>query len=426
MDAYRVSRSEPLNGEVEISGAKNAVLPMMAATLLAKGVSVIRNVPNLKDVRTMADVLRVVGARVKFTDGVLEVDTTAVSHYEAPYELVKTMRASIYVLGPLLAHFGEARVSLPGGCAWGPRPVDLHIKGMEELGAKVTVTHGYIEARASELTGAHIFFQISSVGATANVLMAAVLASGTTILDNAAVEPEIDNLADFLNSMGARITGIGTRTLHIEGVPALKPGVGTTIPDRIEAGTFLAAGAITRGKVRVTRVEPGHLKEVTRHFVRMGLDLSYGPDWIELDARHGVLHPVNVVTQPYPGFPTDMQAQVMALLTTVSGNSTVQDTIYPDRFKHLSELDRLGAEIQLHGDTAFITGGQPLSAAPVMASDLRASAALVLAGLVAEGTTLVTRIYHMDRGYELFEAKLAKLGGLIQRVREGDEGEPES
>lgn len=420
MDYYNVSAGAPLDGEVTISGAKNAVLPIMSAALLARGRSRIDNVPNLKDVRTMADVLRVVGARVAFENGSMEIDCSEVSHFEAPYELVVTMRASIYVLGPLLARYGRARVSLPGGCAWGPRPVDLHIWGMEQLGAKVEVTHGYIEATAEQLHGAQIHFPISSVGATANVLMAAVLAKGETVLDNAAVEPEIDNLCHFLLSMGAKIEGIGSRTLRIQGVEALLPGSCSTIPDRIEAGTFLCAAAITRGRVRVNRVNPHHLMEVIRSFVKMNLQVDYGEDWIELNATEDKLKPITVITQPYPGFPTDMQAQFMALLTTIPGNSAVKDTVYPDRFKHLSELDRLGATLQLQGDTALIEGGKQLTAAPVMVSDLRAGAALVLAGLVAVGTTVVSRIYHMDRGYEQFEQKLTALGGIIERHHQID------
>ncbi len=420
MDYYKVTSSPPLHGEVLISGAKNAVLPVMAASLLARGTSKITNVPNLKDVRTMADVLRVVGAQISFDAGKMEIDCSRVTHFEAPYELVVTMRASIYVLGPLLARYGRARVSLPGGCAWGPRPVDLHIWGMEQLGAQVEVTHGYIEATAERLKGAYIHFPISSVGATANVLMAAVLAEGETTLDNAAVEPEIDNLCHFLISMGAKIQGVGSRTLRIEGVSELSPGESTTIPDRIEAGTFLVAAAMTRGQVRVKKVIPKDLMEVIRTLVKMNLQVDYGEDWIELDARSAELKPVKVITQPFPGFPTDMQPQFMALLSTVPGNSVIQETVYPDRFKHLSELDRLGATIQLQGDTAIIEGGARLTAAKVMTSDLRAGAALALAGLAAKGTTEVSRIYHMDRGYERFEEKLSAIGGLIERCRDND------
>jgi UDP-N-acetylglucosamine 1-carboxyvinyltransferase len=425
MDQYIVEPSGPLFGEVKISGAKNAVLPIMAATLLARGVSRISNVPNLKDVRTMSDVLRVIGARVEFKDGVLEIDTTNADHLEAPYELVKTMRASIYVMGPLLALHGEVRVSLPGGCAWGPRPVDLHLKGMEKLGAQMSMDHGYIIAKApnKRLKGAEYHFPISSVGATANVLMAAVLAEGKTILQNAAVEPEIDNLADFLNTMGAKISGIGTRTLVIEGVESVQPGNWHTIPDRIEAGTFLAGAAITRGRVTVTNVDAKHLENVLDSFKEMGCDITIDGTNITLDAENKTLKPVNVETQPYPGFPTDMQAQMMALLCTVPGTSVVADTIYHDRFKHVMELDRLGAHISLRDHVATISGGHPFTCAPVMASDLRASAALVLAGLVADGKTKVSRIYHMDRGYEAFEKKLAGLGGLVTRVKEQSEEE---
>lgn len=418
MDSFKIDYSGVLQGQVDASGAKNAVLPVMAATLLAPGVSVIENVPQLKDVRTMSDVMRVLGARVEQNGSTMTVDATQANYLEAPYELVKTMRASIYVMGPLLARHGEARVSLPGGCAWGPRPVDLHLKGMEALGAEISVDHGYIVAKADKLVGAEINFPISSVGATANVLMAAVLAEGKSTLNNAAMEPEIDALCDYLNDMGAQITGVGTKSLSVVGVKELKPGRGVTIPDRIEAGTYLVAGAITGGCVRVNKAEPKHLGAVMDAFKEMGFGVSQGEDWVEVDARDQQIKPANIITLPYPGFPTDMQAQFMALLATIEGNSIVQDTIYPDRFTHLSELDRLGANISLKENIASIVGGAQLSAAPVMASDLRASAALVLAGLVAEGTTEISRIYHIDRGYENFEEKLSSLGGKITRVKE--------
>lgn len=418
MDSFKIDFSGVLSGEVVTSGAKNAVLPVMAATLLAPGISIIENVPNLKDVKTMSDVMRVLGARVVQEGSTLKVDATDANYLEAPYELVKTMRASIYVMGPLLARHGEARVSLPGGCAWGPRPVDLHLKGMEALGAQITVDHGYIVAKADKLVGAEINFPISSVGATANVLMAAVMAEGQSVLNNAAMEPEIDSLCDYLNDMGAKISGIGTKCLIVEGVNELKPGNGVTIPDRIEAGTYLVAGAITQGKVKVTKANPKHLGAVIKVFKDMGYGVDVGEDWVQVDAVDRQIKPTNIITLPYPGFPTDMQAQFMALLATVEGNSIVQDTIYPDRFKHLSELDRLGAEISLKDNVASVIGGAQLSAAPVMASDLRASAALVLAGLVASGTTEISRIYHIDRGYESFEAKLSSLGGKIQRIKE--------
>lgn len=420
MDAFRVTGGKtPLQGDVVISGAKNAVLPMMASALLADGVSHITNVPHLRDMKTMSDLMRVIGCRVTGGEHELRIDTTGADHLEAPYELVKTMRASFYVLGPLTARFGRARVSLPGGCAWGPRPVDLHLKGLEALGATITVTHGYVEATcAGRLQGGTFEFPISSVGATANVLMAATLAQGTTVLKNAAVEPEIDATVDYLLSMGAQIQGRGSRTLIIEGQKSLQPGQGRTIADRIEAGTFLCGAMITRGRVKVLAVDPSHQGALLEVFRQMGALAQTGQDWIEVDASQNELKPVKIVTLPFPGFPTDMQAQLMAVLTTVPGISTIQDTIYSDRFKHVSELDRLGAQIDLQGDTATIQGGTPLSGAPVMASDLRASAAMVLAGLVAEGTTTISRIYHLDRGYEDFEEKLMTLGGIIERFRE--------
>jgi len=417
MDSFRVTAQGPLDGEVAVSGAKNAVLAVMAAALLADGVSEISNVPHLKDMKTMSDVLRVIGCRIDGGEHQLRIDTRGANHLEAPYELVKTMRASFYVLGPLVARFGRCRVSLPGGCAWGPRPVDLHLKGLEALGAKVTVTHGYVEAVSEgPLKGASFHFPISSVGATANVLMAATLAEGTTVLHNSAVEPEIDALVDYLIGMGAVIQGRGTRTLTIQGVKMLRPGKGRTIADRIEAGTFLCGAAITRGRVRVTRMDPAHQGAVLDVFRAMGCLVTVGDDWVEVDARGRDLKPVNITTMPFPGFPTDMQAQFMAVLATVPGISVIQDTVYNDRFMHVSELERLGAEIQLKGDTARIIGGRHLSGAQVMASDLRASAAMVLAGLVAEGATDISRIYHLDRGYEDFESKLLSLGGKVERL----------
>ena len=419
MDSYLVESSPALQGTIQVSGAKNAVLPVMAAAMLAPGESVIENVPNLKDVRTMADVLRVCGAKVKHEGGRMSIDGSTVDHFEAPYELVKTMRASIYVLGPLLARFGRAKVSLPGGCAWGPRPVDLHIQGMKALGAEVTVTHGYIEAKAERLKGGEFDFPISSVGATANVLMAAVLAEGTSVLTNTSIEPEIDALVDYLNSMGARIEGKGTRRLVIDGVPALRPGLGRTIPDRIEAGTFLCAAAATQGCVTLEKVEPGHMKKVLEKFELMGAKLDIGNDTITLDARDVKLKPVDITTKPFPGFPTDMQPQFMALLALVEGRSVITETIYLDRYKHLSELQRLGADLSLRDHTAVINGVASFSGAPVMASDLRAGAALCIAGFAAEGSTEVSRIYHMDRGYENFEEKIAALGGKIKRIPEG-------
>ncbi|MDR2580706.1 MAG: UDP-N-acetylglucosamine 1-carboxyvinyltransferase [Fibromonadaceae bacterium] len=417
MDSFLVSSNGPLKGSVKISGAKNAVLPVMAAAMLTDGVSRIGNVPHLKDMRTMADVLRVTGCRIKESENELSIDSSDINHLEAPYELVKTMRASFYVLGPLVAKFGRCRVSLPGGCAWGPRPVDLHLKGLEALGAKINITHGYVEAICDgRLKGNTFSFPISSVGATANILMAATLAEGSTVLQNSLIEPEITALAEYLTDMGAKIDGIGTRTLIVHGVEKLNPGNGDTIADRIEAGTFLAAAAITRGKVKVTNMVPAHQGALLECFKNIGCKISQGDDWVELDAEGMSLSPAHITTLPYPGFPTDMQAQLMAVLASIKGTSSVRDTIYSDRFKHVSELERLGADISLKEDTAIITGGSPLSGAPVMASDLRASAALVLAGLAASGQTKISRIYHLDRGYENFEGKLALLGANVERV----------
>lgn len=422
MDKFVVpSVVEPLLGEVEISGAKNAVLAVMAAALLSEGVSEISNVPHLKDMKTMSDVLRIIGCKIDGEKHQLRIDTRGADHLEAPYELVKTMRASFYVLGPLVAKFGRCRVSLPGGCAWGPRPVDLHLKGLEALGAKINVTHGYVEAISSgRLPGGNFTFPISSVGATVNVLMAATLASGTSVLHNAAIEPEIDNLVDFLLSMGADIEGRGTRTLIVHGKESLNPGKGKTIADRIEAGTFLCGAVITRGKVKVKNMEPAHIQAVLDVFSEMGCEIEIGKDYVEVDARKN-LKPVSVTTLPYPGFPTDLQAPLMAALLSIEGNSLIQDTIYNDRFTHIGELKRLGADISLNGNTATIRGGKPLEGAEIMASDLRASAALVLAALIAEGKSTISRIYHLDRGYENFEEKMASLGGIVKRIRPGEE-----
>jgi len=418
MDSFIVSQNGPLKGSVRISGSKNAVLPVMAAAMLSDGVSKISNVPVLKDTQTMADVLRVIGCRIKQNKNDLSIDSSDINHLEAPYELVKTMRASFYVLGPLVAKFGRCRVSLPGGCAWGPRPVDLHLKGLEALGAKINVTHGYVEAVSNgRLKGGVFSFPISSVGATANILMAATLADGTSILQNSSIEPEITALANYLTGMGAEINGIGTRTLIVQGVEKLKSGDGQTIADRIEAGTFLSAAAITRGKIKTTNMVPEHQGALLEVFKSMGCEISSGDDWVELNAENMALSPAHITTLPYPGFPTDMQAQLMAVFATVKGISSIRDTIYTDRFKHVSELERLGAEISLKEDTAIINGGSELTGAQVMASDLRASAALVLAGLVAKGQTEISRIYHLDRGYENFEEKLSALGAKVERVR---------
>src|SRR5262245_58854993 len=417
MDEIWIQGGRRLQGKVACSGSKNATLPVLAAAMLAPGRYRFTNVPDLKDVSTMVDMLGRFGiTSQRPMANTLVIDTLNQANAEAPYELVKTMRASIYVLGPLLARYGEARVSLPGGCAWGPRPVDLHIKGMEALGAEVEIDHGYIVARAPRgLRGGDISFDISSVGATGNILMAAATAAGKTTIENAACEPEINALADFLVAMGADIEGIGTHRLVVNGVPELQPVDAPMIPDRIEAGTLLAAAAITGGDVEVTDVDPTHLGAVLKKFEEAGASIETSDNAVRLRAPERPTS-IKVTTKPYPGFPTDMQAQFMALLSVADGASTIVDTIYHDRFTHVAELQRLGADVRVEGNTAFVKGVESLSGAPVMATDLRASAALILAGLVAGGETRVSRVYHLDRGYERLEAKLAALGASVRRV----------
>ncbi len=418
MDSYVVKPAGALEGNVTISGAKNAVLPLIAASLLCKGVSRIHNVPHLKDVSTMCQVLQALGAKTQLQNNTLIIDSSTCTSVEAPYELVKTMRASIYVLGPLLARFGLAKVSLPGGCAWGPRPVDLHLMGIKALGANVDVEQGYIQAAASSLTGADITFPISSVGATANILMASVLAKGKTRLFNAAMEPEIDNLVDHLLAMGAKIEGKGSSNLIIEGVEQLQPTEISAIPDRIEAGTFMLAAAMTQGHIRLNTVFPKHLKAVINKLIKAGVRIKSSENWIEVDARDRKLKPVSVTTSPYPGFPTDLQPQWMAFSACLKGASQIKEGIYSERFKHIPELVRLGAKIRQQGVIASVIGGNELSGAQVMAADLRAGAALVLAGLIAQGETQVSRIYHIDRGYEALDTKLQGLGAKVYRVSE--------
>ncbi len=405
-----------LSGRVSISGSKNATLPLMAATLLARGHYTIENIPVLRDINTMKQLLESIGVQVNFENHRMRIDSTDYGELEAPYELVKKMRASIYVLGPLLARNGYAKVSLPGGCAWGPRPVNFHLDGLRKMGATLTLTQGYIEARAKRLKGATITFDIPSVGATGNLMMAATLAEGQTIIENAAMEPEIANLAEFLNAMGARISGIGTNRLCIEGVRNLSPANGTVIPDRIEAGTFLVAGAITQGDVCVEQVRPEHVTAILSKLEDAGFAVEIKGDTIRLvaDTRAKA---VNVSTAVYPGFPTDMQAQWMALMSVAEGTSVITDTIYLDRFAHVPELARLGANIHLDANVATVHGVAELQGATVMSTDLRASASLILAGLVAKGRTDVLRIYHIDRGYEAIEKKLQALGADIRRVR---------
>ncbi|MEW5798860.1 MAG: UDP-N-acetylglucosamine 1-carboxyvinyltransferase [Bacteroidota bacterium] len=415
MDKFVITGGKKLNGTVRISGAKNASLALMPATLLASGKYDLLNTPDLRDVTTMSKLLQSMGVTIERKGSTLGVNTFRVNKFEAPYEHVKKMRASIYVLGPLLARYGKAKVSLPGGCAWGPRPVDLHIEGMKKLGAKVDLDRGYIIAKAKRLKGARIAFNVSSVGATGNILMAAVLAKGTTRIDNAAMEPEITNLAEMLAAMGAKIDGIGTTTLEIEGVEELRPANIATIPDRIEAGTMLIAGAMCGGKIKIENVEPEHFAALTARLEDAGAKITVGSSSIDLTAPK-TLDPVDVTTAVYPGFPTDMQAQWIAMMSVAKGASTVTDTIYHDRFSHVPELIRLGADIEMKENVALIRGVKKLKGTKVMSTDLRASAALILAALKAEGETEVLRVYHLDRGYEAIEKKLTALGASIKRV----------
>jgi UDP-N-acetylglucosamine 1-carboxyvinyltransferase len=406
-----------LRGDVVVGGAKNAALPIMAATLLAPGAHTIRNVPRLRDVNTMSRLLEMLGARIERDGHVLKIDTANVDSTEAPYELVKTMRASIYALGPLLGRFGKARVSLPGGCAWGPRPVNLHIKGMQDLGARVELEHGYIVAESTGLKAAKIHFDVTSVGATGNIMMAAALAEGETVIENAACEPDIEDLAGFLSAMGTRVEGAGSKRLVIHGGGDLRPVDYSIIPDRIEAETFMVAGAMAGGEVTVRDCRPDHCSAVISKLGRSGAHVRVGERHV-IVSPSGRPKPVKVATDPYPGFPTDMQAQITAMATVASGTSTVTDTIYLDRFTHVPELGRLGADIELDGNVAVIRGVESLSGAPVMATDIRASAALILAGMIASGRTDVSRIYHIDRGYEGIEKKLSGLGARIWREDE--------
>lgn len=415
MDKFIIHGGKRLAGTVTISGAKNASLALMPAALLADGTFRLTNTPELRDVATMSSLLQSMGMRIELKDHVLTLDTRGVNRYEAPYEHVKKMRASIYVLGPLVGRYGRARVSLPGGCAWGPRPVNLHIEGLRKLGAEIEIEHGYIVARAQRLRGTNIHFDISSVGATGNVMMAAVLAKGTTVITNAAIEPEITTLAEFLVRMGAHIAGIGTNRLEIEGVEELHPAEMETIPDRIEAGTFLVAAAITGGSITIERVNPEHFSAVLAKLEDAGCTISVGASSVTLQAP-ATIRPVDATAVIYPGFPTDMQAQWIALMSIADGTSIVTDTIYLDRFKHVPELQRLGADIELKENAAIVRGVKKLTGAKVMSTDLRASASLILAGLVAEGTTEVLRVYHLDRGYEAIEKKLQALGAEIERV----------
>ena len=420
MDKLQIRGGVPLDGEVRISGAKNATLPILAGALLADGPVTIGNVPHLQDVTTMIELLGRMGASVTVDERMrIEVDPRTMRETFAPYELVKTMRAAILVLGPLVARHGSADVSLPGGCAIGARPVNIHVAGLQAMGADVHIENGYIKARAGRLKGARIVLETVTVTGTENLMMAATLAEGRTILENAAREPEIVDLALFLNSMGARVSGHGTDTIIVDGVESLHGTSYDVLPDRIEAGTYLLAAAITGGRVRARNARPEHLDAVLAKLEEAGAKVVRGDNFIEVDMGGRRPRSVDIRTAPHPGFPTDMQAQFAALNTVADGVGTIVETIFENRFMHMLEMRRMGAEIRLEGNTAIIKGVPKLTAAPVMATDLRASASLVLAGLVAEGTTEVERIYHIDRGYECIEEKLQGLGAQIRRIGRG-------
>jgi UDP-N-acetylglucosamine 1-carboxyvinyltransferase len=404
-----------LMGTVEVSGAKNAALPLLCATLLCPGEHRLGNVPDLRDIQTVLQLLETLGATAVNDQGQVRVNADQVVSVEAPYDLVKTMRASVLVLGPLVARLGQARVSLPGGCAIGARPIDLHLKGLEAMGAEISLDHGYVEARAKKLQGATIYFDIPTVGGTENLMMAATLAEGTTILENAACEPEIVDLANALNGMGACVRGAGTDTITIEGVEALQPMDYQVMADRIEAGTFMVAAAMTQGDVLVANADPDSLEAVISKLREAGAEVFLGDDGIRVKGPQQI-KPLQIKTSPHPGFPTDMQAQFMAMLTLAKGTSVIAENVFENRFMHVCELQRLGSKIRIDGKQALVEGVDQLLGAPVMATDLRASASLVLAGLAADNTTEVSRIYHLDRGYERLEEKLLALGADIRRV----------
>ncbi len=415
MEKIVIEGGHRLEGTVAVSGAKNAALPILISTLLTEGLNTVDNVPDLRDVRTIKSLLSDLGAKVETSGSVVKIDAGGLNSYEAPYDLVRTMRASVLVLGPLLARLGRARVSLPGGCAIGARPINLHLKGLEELGALISLEHGYIEAKARSLKGAEVYFDVVTVTGTENLMMAAVLAEGITTLRNAAREPEVVALAEALNRMGGKIAGAGTPVITIEGVEALKPTSYTIIPDRIEAGTFMIAAGVTRGNIKIVGSEPNHLRAVIHKLQQTGITVEEEVDGLRIIGTEAISS-VDVKTLPYPGFPTDMQAQFMVLMCLAKGLSVISETIFENRFIHVSELQRMGADITVSGNAAVVMGDGRLTGAPVMATDLRASASLILAGLAASGTTEVSRVYHIDRGYECIEKKLAQLGGHLWRV----------
>ncbi len=415
MKSIIINGGKKLSGEVVISGAKNAALPILAAGLLCEGMHRIANVPLLADVATLGKILRNMGVSFERQNGEILIESTALTNPEAPYDLVRTMRASVLVLGPLVARMGKARVSLPGGCAIGARPINLHLMGLEKLGAQVEIDHGYVVVSANRLRGAQIYFDTVTVTGTENLMMAATLAEGETVLENAAREPEIVDLANALIGMGARIEGAGTDIIRIQGVQTLQPLSHTVMPDRIEAGTFVIAAAITNGSIMIRNCYPSHLDAVIAKVTEAGAEVRISRGAIQVTGSEKI-NPVNVKTMEYPGFPTDMQAQIMSLMTLARGTSVINETIFENRYTHVAELRRMGADIETDGRTAIIKGVPRLSAAPVMATDLRASASLILAGLAAEGQTVISRIYHLDRGYENIEYKLSALGADIKRV----------
>ena len=416
MDKIIVEGGRSLEGEVKISGAKNAALPILISSLLTDGWNTYTNVPNLRDIQSTKDLLVHLGARVETDEDTVQIDARGVGNHEAPYDLVRKMRASILVLGPLVARLKKARVSLPGGCAIGARPINLHLKGLARLGASIELKHGYVEATADRLKGEEIYMDISTVTGTENLMMAAVLAKGTTVLSNAACEPEVVTLADVLIRMGAKIKGAGTSVITIEGVSNLKPVSVKIIPDRIEAGTFMVSAALTKGNVTILDCEPDHLEAVIHKLRLSGSEVSVKDKSIQVKGANEIVS-VDIKTLPYPGFPTDMQAQFMVLMSIASGFSMISETIFENRFIHVSELKRMGADIKISGNTAMITGVPMLYGAPVIASDLRASATLILAGLTAKGSTEISRVYHLDRGYEKIERKFSQLGAAIRRVK---------
>ncbi len=417
MDKLLIERSPPLQGEVKISGAKNAVLPIIAATLLGSSTSSISNVPHLNDVTTTMSLLARMGCTITMGDNMrVDVDPTTINDYTAAYELVRTMRASILVLGPLVARYGQAEVSLPGGCAIGARPVNLHIEGLRALGAEINIDGGYIRARAGRLQGTRIAFEMVTVTGTENLLMAAVLAKGETVLENAAREPEVVDLANYLIAMGAKIEGAGTSTIHVQGVDQLNGCEYSVVPDRIETGTFLVGAVVTRGKIKVRHTVPAILTTVLDKLREAGADITTGDDWIELDMHGQRPQSVSIATAPYPDFPTDMQAQFCVLNAVADGTAKITENVFENRFMHINELQRMGADMTVDGNSVTIRGVEHLRGAPVMATDLRASASLILAALAADGQTTVRRVYHIDRGYERIEEKFHMLGAEIQRV----------